>query len=259
MYQPLTVEQMLENWKQFRALVNKWFPSRSVQLNAMYDELEERLVDMPASGVEHYHNAFQGGYIEHVLRVMKFSVKEYEHWKSLGLKVDNFTVEELLFAAMHHDLGKVGLPNDVYSSYQMNKSEWHRKNLGKIYVHNPLTPFTLVPDTSLFLLQHYGVKCSWQEQLAIRTHDGVYDEANKAYYFSGQFDSKSRTNINQILHNADFAAARFEFERWVQFTGKQFFYEENAKLQPPTQTEPPVTKKVEVATSAIEAIDKMFK
>ena len=44
----------------------------------------------------------------------------------------NFTDEELIFAAMHHDLGKVGdeLGNEFYTP---NESEWHIKNQGKIY------------------------------------------------------------------------------------------------------------------------------
>jgi hypothetical protein len=221
----LTAEQIEKNWTLFRKLVNTLFPTRKDVLNQMYDELEERLVTMPASGVEHYHNAFPGGYIDHVLRVIDFSKKEYDQWKSLGLKVDNFTLEELLFAAMHHDLGKAGLPGE-YEVYKFNESEWHRKNQGKIYTHDERTPFALVQDTSLFLLQHYGVKCSWQEQLAIRTHDGLYDKANEAYFLSNQLTSKARTNIHQILHFADMKAARFEFERWVIENNKLKFYEE---------------------------------
>ena len=37
-----------------------------------------------------------------------------------------FTQEELLFAAMHHDLGKLGDGTKPY--YLPQDSEWHRKN-----------------------------------------------------------------------------------------------------------------------------------
>lgn len=221
----LTESQILKNYETFRNLISELFPSRKVQLDAMYDELEERVSTIPASGTEHYHNCFDGGYVDHVLRVIDFAEKEYNHWKALGLKVDNFTLEELLFAAAHHDLGKVGLPGD-YHPYQPNTSKWHRENQGKLYNTDSNMPFALVQDTSLFLLQHYGIKCTWQEQLAIRTHDGLYDKANEAYFFSNQLGSKPRTNINQILHNADMMAARFEFERWAISANKLTFYNE---------------------------------
>jgi hypothetical protein len=225
----LSAKEISNNYKKFRDNINKLFPDRIVNLNNMYDYFEDRIVTLPASGNEHYHNAFTGGYVDHVLRVAEFAEIEYEHWKSRGLKIDNFTLNELLFAAYHHDLGKVGMTGE-YNPYQLNPSKWHRDNLGKLYTHDPNQPFMLIPDLSLFTLQEYQIPVSWSEYLAIRTHDGIYDKANEAYYFGSQLDTRARTNINQILHNADFAASRFEFERWVQATKPTFkFYQPNYK------------------------------
>lgn len=229
----LTSTEIGQNWKRFRNLISETFKTRTNELNAMYDAMEDRMVTMPASSIEHYHNAIPGGYVEHVLRVMDFSEREYKHWKSSGLKVDNFTLEELLFAAAHHDLGKYGLPD--HEMYVPNDSKWHRENQGKIYTVAEPTPFALIQDTSLFLLQHYGVKCSWQEQFAIRIHDGLYDDANKSYYMSSQLGSKMRTNIALMLHFADMKAARFEFERWAISSPEKFtFYGETATSNKPT-------------------------
>jgi hypothetical protein len=187
----------------------------------MYKELgEERLLFAPASTAEHFHNAIPGGYIDHVLRVMEFAIKEYNHYTSLGLDVSGFTKEELAFAAMHHDLGKLGFPGEGKESYIYNKSEWHRKNQGKEYEINEHIPFALVQDRSLFLLQSFQIPCSWNEWLGIRIHDGVYDDANKSYWISHQLKSKLRNVLPQILHNADIAASRFEFERWNKKASK---------------------------------------
>jgi len=102
----------------------------------MYDYFEDRMCLAPASGKEHYHNAMVGGYVEHVLHVTKFAVTLKELWEHNGAIID-FTDEELIFATLHHDLGKVGdLEHDYYIP---NESEWHRKNQGKIYTHNPQT------------------------------------------------------------------------------------------------------------------------
>ena len=220
----LTAKQIQDNWKTFRDLIDDSFPTRKEVIQDMYDELEDRIVMMPASSVEHYHNAIPGGYIDHVLRVIRFSITEYELWKAEGLLVENFTMEELIFAAMHHDLGKVGFPGEGNEIYIPNPSKWHRDNQGKMYNSNPNVPFALVQDTSLFLLQHYGVRCSWQEQVSIRIHDGLYDRANEGYYFTTHLQNKLRTNLPYILHNGDMRASRFEFERWAMTSEKLTFY-----------------------------------
>ena len=69
----------------------------------------------------------------------------------------NFTDEELVFA-LHHDLGKVGdLEHDYYAPQD---SDWHRKNRGEIYKHNPQLQYMKVPDkvvvTSTLWCQGYG-------------------------------------------------------------------------------------------------------
>jgi len=217
----LTAEEIKLNYVNLINRVNKLFPERSKEIIAMYKDLGiERVSMLPASSVEHYHNAIPGGYVDHVLRVMDFSAHEYRHAEKLGIDLSGFQLQELLFAAMHHDLGKVGLPGDGMEGYIFNDSEWHRNNLGKMYETNSNVPFAMVPDKSIYLLQSYGVKMTWNEYIGIRIHDGLYDEINKGYYFSNRVHSKQRTYMYQILHNADMYAARFEFERWNKFKNK---------------------------------------
>jgi hypothetical protein len=56
------------------------FPTRKDALNKMYDDLEERMVFMPASSMEHFHNAFAGGYVDHILRVMDCALTLHNTW-----------------------------------------------------------------------------------------------------------------------------------------------------------------------------------
>ena len=94
----------------------------------------------------------------------------------------NFTDEELIFAAVHHDLGKVGdLDNDYYIPQD---SEWHRKNRGEIFKHNPALQYMTVTDRAIFILNHFGIKMSQWEYIGLRLTDGMYEEANKSYYIS---------------------------------------------------------------------------
>jgi hypothetical protein len=132
----------------------------------------------------------------------------------MGADMSGYTIEELRFAAMHHDLGKVGFPGDGNEVYQVETSDWHRKNQNKMYKHNENIPFTMVPDLSIWLLQQYDVKMSWTEYQAIKIHDGMYDDANKPYYVARSAQAKLKTNLPIVLHHGDHMAAQIEFERW---------------------------------------------
>jgi hypothetical protein len=210
----LQAEKIKSNWEQFRKEIDTFFPTRKAQLHKMYDELEDRIVMMPASSIAHFHNAFAGGYVDHVLRVMECSRNLYATWQSSGADMSGYTMEELMFAAMHHDLGKVGFPGEGNEVYQIETSDWHRKNQNKMYRHNENIPFTMVPDLSIWLLQEYDVKMSWTEYQAIKIHDGMYDDANKPYFVARSAQAKLKTNLPIVLHHADHMAAQIEFERW---------------------------------------------
>jgi len=52
--------------------------------------------------------------------------------------------------------------------------------------------------------------------LAIQTHDGLYDQANEKYLKTFMPETKPRTSLPFILHQADMMAARIEFEiEWL--------------------------------------------
>jgi hypothetical protein len=119
-----------------------------------------------------------------------------------------------MFAAMHHDLGKIGFPGDGNEVYQVETSDWHRKNMGRMYKHNENIPFSMVPDLSVWLLQKYEIPMSWNEYQAIKIHDGMYDDSNKPYFVARSAQAKLKTNMAIILHHGDHMAAQIEYERW---------------------------------------------
>jgi len=210
----LEAEKIKSNWEQYRTLVDTVFTTRKDALNRMYDDFEDRMVLMPASSVAHFHNAFAGGYVDHILRVIDCTKALYTTWQAMGADMSGYTEEEMIFAAMHHDLGKVGFPGDGNEVYQVETSDWHRKNQNKMYRHNENIPFTMVPDLSIWLLQEYDVKMSWTEYQAIKIHDGMYDDANKPYFVARSAQAKLKTNLPLLLHHADHMASQIEFERW---------------------------------------------
>jgi hypothetical protein len=81
---------------------------------------------------------------------------------------------------------------------------------------NDRLEYMTVPDRGLYLLMTNGIEYTKNEFLAIRTHDGLYEEANKAYLMGFTPETKPRTSIMFVVHQADLLAARVEFEKeWL--------------------------------------------
>jgi len=209
----LTPEQLLKNWETHLGYISTYITGgRKDQLVKLYTSLRDEMVFTPASGKPHFHNAFTGGYIEHVNRVVELSLTFLNLWEQSGANI-NFTKEELVFSALNHDLGKVGLKD--LPNYLPQTNNWRKENLGEMYTYNPNLPFMLIQDRSLYTLQSNGIILSENEYFAIKLHDGVYEDVNKPYYLSNSPDSKLRSNITHILHQADFLASKVEYDRWV--------------------------------------------
>jgi hypothetical protein len=207
----ISVEQIKENYELHIAIIDKYLSEdRATAVKAMIKSLgEEEYASAPASGKNWYHGAYPGGYIVHVNKVVQTVITLCKQYKNLGGTLD-FDLEEIVFSALFHDLGKIADGEKV--NYIANPSEWHVKNQGAVYVSNPDLDFMLVPDRSLFLLQKFGIPVSQQEYLAIKLHDGVFDESNKAYYINYKPESRFKSNIVPILHTADYLASRIEFD-----------------------------------------------
>ena len=208
----LSIKEIEHNWKKLRDIIENTFDDdRLINLNKMYDYFEDRMCMAPASGKEHYHYAHVGGYVEHVLHIIDYAQQIKGTWEKNGATI-NFTDEELIFAAMHHDLGKVGDLEEDY--YIPQDSDWHRKNQGSIFKHNPKIEYMTVTDRALWLLQHFGVSMTQNEFIGLRLTDGMYEEANKSYYVSYIPERQLRSNIAYILHQADMLATHVEYDEW---------------------------------------------
>ena len=226
----LTAEQIQTNWNTLIEIIDSHIgDDRRENLLKMYDDFKDRMMFAPASAKAAFHNAMPGGYVEHILHIIQNSLQLKQVWHNNGAMI-NFTDEELVFAAMHHDLGKVGdLEHDYYIPQD---SDWHRKNQGAIYKHNPQLQYMKVPDRGLWLLQHYGVKVSDKEYLGIKLADGLYDDCNTAYLKSYNPDFNLRTNLCYIIHQADMMATHIEYDEWQR----------NENVEEPINTKVPKTK-----------------
>lgn len=210
----LEAEKIKENWDKFLNNIETYISGdRKDKLIEFYKKHEERFVMMPASHKSQYHNCFPGGYVDHVNRVVDAALKLDEVWRSFGM-MDTYTTEELVFSAINHDLGKFG--DEQNASYIEQTDQWRKDKLNETYMFNDRLEYMTVPDRGLFLLINNGIELSKNEYLAIKTHDGIYDEANKAYLIGFTPETKPRTSLMYVLHQADLLAARIEFEvEWL--------------------------------------------
>ena len=208
----LNAEQIQKNWDKHLKIINHYITGdRKDKVLKMLETLSEIYIMAPASGKAWFHNAFAGGYVDHVNRVVQYSIKQHNLYKEMGGTTD-YSEEQLVFAALFHDLGKLG--DGEQPNYLPQTDKWRQDKLSEKYKNNPNIDFMLIQDRSLYILQKFGIKCDQQEFIAIRIHDGVFDKANEAYFFSHQESSRQKTNMVSVLHTGDFLASKVEYDLW---------------------------------------------
>lgn len=213
-----TEQQLENNYNDFISFISNTFDGeRKEKLLHMYGTddgcLGLRALVAPASGKVQYHNAYSGGYIDHVMNVCRTAKGMSLLFNKLGGDVD-FTEDELLFCALNHDLGKLGDLDGEY--YNIEESDWHRKNQGSMFKINPEIQSMTVTDRALFLLQHFDVKITQKEFLGIKLSDGMYDESNEFYLKSFRLGGELKTLLPKIVHWADHMATTLEYTDFLK-------------------------------------------
>ena len=204
----LDENKIKEDYDRFMSLIEE--DPRSENLKRMYEDLDQELAEAPAAAVQHHHNAFPGGYLDHVLRVYDISVEMTKTFHAFEGEL-NFTSQELQFATLHHDLGKLGEPSEPY--YVEQDSDWHRKTLGQNYKYNNTIQYMSVTDRAHYMLQQYDIKITKNEWLGIHLSDGMYEESNKSYLMNRMYPYPMKTNIPYIVHVSDYLAMVIEKDK----------------------------------------------
>ena len=210
----LSEKEINENYEFFVDLIKKNFKGERLEkLSALYadDAYGLRLATAPASGKVHFHYAHIGGYIQHVVNVEKATRGVAKLYSMLNGTLD-FTEEERVFSALHHDLGKLGDETGEY--YVPQTEQWYVDKRGEVFKHNPKTQFWNVTDRALYILQKAGIEITWKEFLAIKLSDGLYDDSNGFYLKTFNPDQALRTNLPYIVHAGDFLTCHAEYDQW---------------------------------------------
>ena len=203
---PKYIQLIERNWEVLQQVVQNYIVSeRKTAYLKFLEDWSEQLVTAPASSRKDFHNCFPGGYLDHILNVVDAALKVHQLYQSV---VENdYTSEELVFAALNHDLGKLGEKNKPY--YLEETSKWHLDK-GSLYKKNLELDFMTVPDRSIYILSTEAIPFSRNEYLAIKLHDGLFDEANKEYLAPKNPDNTLKTYLPIVLHQADYLACLLE-------------------------------------------------
>ncbi len=185
---------------------------RYEQVMVMFRHFGMRLLEAPASSNVYYHNAYPGGYLDHILNVIEVSFHLKEVIMATGGSID-FTDEEMVFAAMFHDLAKLGTldePNYIRMA--------GRDARGRAYKYNTDVPYLSYTDRTLWLLQHFGLTTTPKEMKAIRMADGLFEPANKEYYFRS---SPFPGHLSYVIHWADHLSTNVEKDMTLKAFGEE--------------------------------------
>jgi hypothetical protein len=162
--------------------------------------LGDNLFTAPASTMIALHNAFEGGLMDHLIRVAKYAAMLNEILPE-SMKC---TKESILKVSFLCDIGKVFL-------YKPCESDWHRKNQGKIYEFIDENVSMSVGQRSLYYALSNDVMLT-------------EDEAQSLLFFTEDGDDKTikwhSTPLTKVLRTAIEFAIMEEKAEFNNGTGK---------------------------------------
>ena len=229
------MENIEKNWKELMSIIDEHFEGEQKEnILKLHSDFEDEYKTAPASGRPNYHNCFKGGYLDHVLHVIKNSLKIKRQYESNGVKVIH-PDSDVVLAAMFHDLGKLGDGTQPYYKYQTD--DWRRKKLKEWYTHNQDLDYMTVHDRALWLLAKYHIDVNPHVYKAILCADGLFDPAAETY-FKSYVDT--RHVLGSIIHFGDWLSTICEKQTWLQ--GEQEETEDEVIVTKPTISKEEVKK-----------------
>ena len=156
-------EKVAKNAKRYYATLEKYgcFNDNLVEI------LGQNFIVAPASTKDDYNNAFEGGLIDHLLRVAKFATN-INLSLSDDLKVDGTS---LIKVCLLHQIGKANLFKPI-------NSDWHNKR-GIHYDFNNDLSSMRTGERSIFLLTSANIGLTEDEYVAILNYDKGDDSQAK--------------------------------------------------------------------------------
>jgi hypothetical protein len=138
---------------------------------SLLEFLGEDLFTAPASTSLDMYGAYPGGLLEHIFVASKYAVNV----NGLLPKGLQQPIPSILKCTILSQIGKVFL-------FKPNESEWHRKNLGKMYEFNDQLVSMRVGERSAFYCSKFGVELTEEEYQTIVNSDKGDDDLQAKYH-----------------------------------------------------------------------------
>ncbi len=150
--------ELTDLWTSYTKLIDRI--NRGEGLQQMMEELGERLLMCPAEPRNDSPGCEPGGLVHQAITIAK-GMKRINDTFEMGA-----STESILIVGLLHEIGKVGNLDEPY--FVPEEESWRREKLGAFYKPNERLGRMTIPERSLFLLNHYGVKLTEEEFMAIR-------------------------------------------------------------------------------------------
>jgi hypothetical protein len=168
------LSQLQSRYEKFCKLALSAGEERAQQVKDMVESLGERLLMCPGSLNEGQPWSRPGGLIDQSIAV---TMKMRSIAKALDISVPT---ESLVIVGLFHNVGMVGGPLDGDDYLVDQDSDWHRKQ-GRLYRYNENLPKMPIAHRSLHILQHFGIRLTMEEWVAVATSTGPSREENRFY------------------------------------------------------------------------------
>jgi hypothetical protein len=151
--------ELTDLWTSYAKLAEK-ITDHGDGINRMLEDLGDRILMCPAEPRNDSPGCEPGGLVQQAITVAK-GMKKLNDGFSMGA-----TTESILLVGLFHEIGKIGNLDEPY--FVPEEEGWRRDKLGAFYKPNERLSRMTIPERSLFLLNHYGVKLAEEEFMAIR-------------------------------------------------------------------------------------------
>lgn len=184
MYKERDIETL---WSKYEMLLSKL---EDESINNLIEKEGERILMTSYSQREKEPFCGIGGIVEYALELAKVANKISD---ALNYGIYKKTI---IRCALLSVLGRVGTISQ--NRFKDTESEWHRDKLGQYFDWNEDCPKYQINDMTLYLLQHYDVKLSWEEWNAIML---LRDSSSEESKFYGGHKSRLATVLT-LAHEA---------------------------------------------------------
>ena len=165
----ISVEQLENNKKKFLETNSKY----GIFTDSLLSFLGDDFFTAPASTNLDMFSCYPGGLLNHLLKTCKYAIKVNEILPET-MRVENSQLLKCIFLSQ---IGKTFL-------FKPNPSEWHRKNLGKMYEFSEDLVSMRVGERSAHYATKNGVELSDVEFQAILNVDKDSDDLMVKYHSS---------------------------------------------------------------------------